>query len=104
MSKYICCECNKQYDESEIEKIEHNGRVYDWDCFYDHYTKCAKCGKVIPINDYEFIDDMPFCKLCSKTIYDKCNGCGEWIVENKKYINGKKYCSDCHRFLINQKD
>lgn len=91
-----CDYCHEKYPKEECCTADG-----DWicpNCFSNYYAVCRECGKIVPIDDFDFDRDM--CCDCADG-YDFCTHCGE-IHEIDELRDG--LCEYCYALLHEEKE
>lgn len=89
-----CEECEKQFNESELENI-HN-QNYCHECVANLWVKCGTCGEWCFKDDAVNFDNEYWCETCSRDLC-RCCQCDEYIYRNDvTWQHDEAYCENCY--------
>jgi len=75
-----CYSCDKVLDKEhdDFNSSPDGGESYCGDCFWEHYTSCEECSKIISREDSQYVEgDGEYCSSCFREKYHTCYECNE---------------------------
>lgn len=96
--KLYCPICDELIEDTQ-DVIEHDGKVYHDDCFFENFTQCDYCNEYHPIEEITWLDNynQHVCDDCLSEHFYMCERCDEYIHEDDVYwgADEQPYCNDC---------
>lgn len=102
-NKNYCADCGAEIGEDDEVYALENGNIICEACYFDGYITCEECGKIIPYEEAERVNDgnMYVCQDCaveSGQIYH-CSYCDRYYTPEYSAMNtladGEALCDTC---------
>lgn len=94
---YTCENCGTGLSEDEY-LYGADEYIYCERCYYRLFDSCSWCGETYWQEDITAVDNDYLCRDCLENRYAVCDGCGEFVRNDKVHHdeeNDKTYCETC---------